>query len=85
MVTRPRKENHLSVCHATKVITITKNRANDNLNLFQIPSPLHQSTENSKPSQSMANIIKSPPINRVRLAIEALERNSTHFSRERKP
>ncbi|UJR37008.1 hypothetical protein I4U23_029715 [Adineta vaga] len=49
-----------------------------------IPSFVHLSNENPKLSQPIINIIKSTPINRVRLAIEAIERNTKYLPRERK-
>ncbi|CAF0765745.1 unnamed protein product [Rotaria sordida] len=51
---------------------------------LSMSSSIHQLIENSKPSQSTINTTKSSSINRVRLAIEAIERNAQHFPRERK-
>jgi hypothetical protein len=76
----------MSICpFCLSTTTLTKNRINNNLDLFQIPSLLHQSIDNPKSSQpTVSDIIKSPSINRVRLAIEAIERNTKHFPRGRK-
>ncbi|CAF3940439.1 unnamed protein product [Rotaria sp. Silwood2] len=51
---------------------------------LSMSSSIHQSIETSKPSQSTINTTKSPPINRVRLAIEAIERNTKQIPQERR-